>query len=376
MLLASGLNAAEAPNAARVQDRVAEMVIGSGDTLDALLIEAGIEAELRREIALAIGAEYDLRALRPGHVLSVTRPAEGAPTLVTLRVDDGVTIEVTIDETISSRRMAPVPVIAERAVQIAVAGSISETLEESGTPVRFAVDLAQMLAGTIDFRRDLKGGEPLQLIWREATLPDGSQARQPQLTYAALDLDGRRYEVVWPEIGDASAIIYRDGDVLRVVAPPLEGARLSSVFGRRRHPVLGDVRMHTGVDYAAPKGTLVQATAPGRISYVGRRGGYGRVVEIAHGTDTMTRFAHLSAVEDGLEVGDRVAAGDPIGRVGSTGMATGPNLHYEVRVEGRPVDPLGDERFVARAKLNESTGAAQRLRSIRRRFVAVLRDQS
>jgi murein DD-endopeptidase MepM/ murein hydrolase activator NlpD len=103
--------------------------------------------------------------------------------------------------------------------------------------------------------------------------------------------------------------------------------------------------MHTGVDFAAPRGTSVRATAPGRIAFIGRRGGYGRVVEIAHGTETMTRYAHLSAVPDGLAEGQRVTAGDTIGRVGATGTATGPNLHYEVRVEGRPTDPLSDERL-------------------------------
>ena len=115
--------------------------------------------------------------------------------------------------------------------------------------------------------------------------------------------------------------------------------------------------MHTGVDFAASRGTPVRATAPGRIAFIGRRGGYGRVVEIAHGTETMTRYAHLSAVPDGLAKGQRVAAGDTIGQVGATGTATGPNLHYEVRVDGRPTNPLSDERLAKAIEREAQDGA-------------------
>ncbi len=116
--------------------------------------------------------------------------------------------------------------------------------------------------------------------------------------------------------------------------------------------------MHTGVDFAAARGTPVYATAPGRVSFVGSRGGYGRVVEIAHGSETTTLYAHLSAVPDGLAQGDRVAAGDLIGSVGATGTATGPNLHYEVRVNGRPTDPLSDDRLAEAAERVADYGAA------------------
>ena len=128
--------------------------------------------------------------------------------------------------------------------------------------------------------------------------------------------------------------------------------------------------MHTGVDYAAPRGAPVSATAPGRVAFVGRRGGYGRVVELSHGPGTMTRYAHLSAVPDGLSVGDRVGAGDLIGRVGATGTATGPNLHYEVRVDGQPIDPLAAEAFPA-VKTAGLADAVLRLREERLRFTAV-----
>jgi len=126
-------------------------------------------------------------------------------------------------------------------------------------------------------------------------------------------------------------------------AAPILGARLSSVFGRRNHPVLGGVRMHTGIDYAAPVGTEVTATGAGRVAFAGTIRGYGLTVDIDHGGGVVTRYAHLSKIAEGVQEGSRTKAGDRIGAVGATGLVSGPNLHYEVRVDGRPVDPTDRE---------------------------------
>ena len=339
--------------------------IASGETLDAVLSDAGLDASDRAEIALAIGTEYDLRRLRPGHIITVVSTTDDNPRRVELAVEDGVRIEAVFGEQLAARVLDPDPELVTFAGEAVIESSIFAALNTADIPARFAVDLAQMLGGTVDFRRDLAGGETMRLLWREAR--DGNKRiGQPELAFAALDIDGSVYEIVWPNDGSGQATIYVDGEVLRVFAQPVEGARLSSVFGRRTHPVYGNVRMHTGVDFAAARGTPVQATAPGRVSFIGRRGGYGRVVEIAHGSDTLTRYAHLSAVPDGLTQGQRVMAGDMIGRVGATGTATGPNLHYEVLVDGRPTDPLSDDRLAEAAEREaDDTAALERLREAR-----------
>jgi murein DD-endopeptidase MepM/ murein hydrolase activator NlpD len=331
--------------------------IASGETLDALLAEAGLSATVRAEVALALGAEYDLRRLRPGHSVDVFSTPEGLPRLITLYVDGGVRIEATFGEQLETRVTTPDPQVVTLAGEVRIESSLFAALADSGMPARFAVDLAQMLGGTVDFRRELQGGETLRLLWREAYV-ERDRVGQPELNFASLDLGDALYEVVWPVDGTGRATIFLDGEVQRVFAQPVDGARLSSVFGRRVHPVFGNVRMHTGVDFAAAQGTPVRATAPGRIAFIGRRGGYGRVVEIAHGTETMTRYAHLSAVPDGLIEGQRVTAGDVIGEVGETGTATGPNLHYEVLVDGRPTDPLSDERLAEAAEREPQDGSA------------------
>ena len=183
------------------------------------------------------------------------------------------------------------------------------------------------------------------LLWTEELSETGERIGRPVLSYAALSFGETRLEVVWPkEVGEVTTI-FRDGAPIRTFAPPVVGAQLTSIFGNRRHPVYGDVRMHTGVDLSAPRGTPVYATAAGRVVFVGRRNGYGRVIEIAHGRSLMTRYSHLSAFSDGLAEGVRVEAGRQIGAVGSSGLATAPNLHYEVRLDDKPVDPLDDVRL-------------------------------
>ena len=339
--------------------------IAPGETLDFLLSEAGLAAPDRAEVALALGAEYDLRRLRPGHSVTVASTMDGSPGTVSLAVEDGVRIEVVFGEQMSTQVVAPDPEIVTLAGEAMIDSSIFAALDEAGIPARFSVDLAQMLGGTVDFRREMAGGETLRLLWREARVGE-DRIGQPELAFAALEVGGSLYEIVWPDDGSGQATIYVDGEVLRVFAQPVEGARLSSVFGRRTHPVFGNVRMHTGVDFAAARGTQVQSTAPGRVSFIGWRGGYGRVVEISHGSDTMTRYAHLSAVPEDLAQGQRVAAGDVIGRVGATGTATGPNLHYEVLVDGRPTDPLADDRLAEAAESEaDDTAALSRLAEAR-----------
>jgi murein DD-endopeptidase MepM/ murein hydrolase activator NlpD len=365
---------AVAPSLPRIEPplRTWSREIAAGETLDAVLAKAGLAAPVRAEVALALAAEFDLRRLRPGHALSVITTPEGSPRRVVLEVDDGVRIEAVFGAQIATRVVAPDPETVTLAGEARIESSVFAALDAGGIPARFAVDLAQMLGGVVDFRRDLTGGETLRVMWREARIGDDSIG-QPDLTFAALDLGDTLFEIVWPEDGSGRATIYRDGAVMRVFAQPVEGARLSSVFGRRTHPVYGDTRMHTGVDFAAARGTPVYSTAPGRISFIGRRGGYGRVVEIAHGSETMTRYAHLSAVTDGLSQGGRVTAGDLIGRVGATGTATGPNLHYEVRVNGRPTDPMSDERLAAAAKAAaQDDDARAQLSRARARLAAML----
>ncbi len=349
-----------------------ETTVSAGDTLDGLLARAGIDAALRSEFALAIMTEFDLSGLRPGHRVAVQKRADGTALSITLTITDGERVIVTLDDKPEVQRLAPKTTRMERAQSLTVEGSIFAALERADAPTRFALDLAQMMAGIVDFRRDLTGGEGLTLLWTEELSEAGERIGRPVLSYAALTFGEMRLEVVWPkEVGEVTTI-FRDGALIRTFAPPVVGAQLTSIFGKRRHPVYGDVRMHTGVDLSAPRGTPVYATAAGRVVFVGRRNGYGRVIEIAHGASLMTRYSHLSAFSDGLAEGDRIQAGRQIGTVGSSGLATAPNLHYEVRLDDKPIDPLDDVRLAGFEPEAVSAKAKGALREARTRLASVL----
>ncbi|NBE09365.1 M23 family metallopeptidase [Paragemmobacter ruber] len=319
---------------------VIDVTIASGDTLDSVLDRAGVPAGIRAEAALALAGVYDLTDLRPSHRVEWTA-ASGDPTSLTrlsLFVEDGVEIALTFNGQVTVERLHPPIREADRRETLVLDGTLYEALVARNAPERFAVDLTALLAGQVDFRRDLQGGETFALVWQEDQLPDGSIAGEPRLNYARLELADRVLELVATEAA-GPVIVFEDGEAVQRSAAPILGARLSSVFGRRNHPVLGGVRMHTGIDYAAPVGTEVSATGAGRVVFAGTIRGYGLTIDIDHGGGVVTRYAHLSEIAEDVREGTRVKAGDSIGAVGATGLVSGPNLHYEVRVDGRPVDP-------------------------------------
>ncbi|WP_370208278.1 M23 family metallopeptidase [Pararhodobacter marinus] len=257
-------------------------------------------------------------------------------------MEDGVEIALTFNGPVTAERLDPPIRETDRRETLVLDGTLYEALVARNAPERFAVDLTALLAGQVDFRRELQGGETFALVWQEDQLPDGSIAGEPRLNYARLELADRVLELVATEAA-GPVIVFEDGEAVQRSAAPILGARLSSVFGRRNHPVLGGVRMHTGIDYAAPVGTEVSATGAGRVVFAGTIRGYGLTIDIDHGGGVVTRYAHLSEIAEDVREGTRVKAGDSIGAVGATGLVSGPNLHYEVRVDGRPVDPTDRE---------------------------------
>ena len=319
-------------------------VIGPGESLDILLAEAGLAAPVRAEVSRAIGAEYDLRRLQPGYRLSLEINPDGAPRSAVLEVEDGLRVHAAFGANPSVRTLPPELETVVRAGEAEISSSIYAALDEAGMPTRFATDLELILDGTLDLRRAVTGGERLRIVWRENRLGD-RVIGEPIIDFAELHLGDARYEVLWPDDQSSDSWIYKDGSLERVFRQPVPGARLSSSFGLRDHPVHGGVRMHSGVDFAADLGSPVYATQPGNVSFIGRRSGYGLMVEIEHPQDVRTIYAHLSATNETIEAGHEIAAGEDIGSVGSTGTSTAPHLHYEIVVDGRPVPPLTDERL-------------------------------
>jgi murein DD-endopeptidase MepM/ murein hydrolase activator NlpD len=325
--------------AAEAEER--SIIAKPGDTLGTMLGRSGVDRAVQREAVLAIVAEFDPTELRPGDILTVRSPwnDKSAVKRISLTTRLGVRLDVVFSKGAQTILVEPELSSIEHVAKAKIENSLSETLNRIDAPERFAVELAAFFSNLYDFRRDLRSGNEIAIIWSESIDEKGIAVGEPKLSYARLATKQSVLELLILD-EDSTAALYRDGDLVQRIRAPVEGARLSSVFGRRKHPVYGSVRLHTGVDYEAPAGTPISSTAAGRISFLGRLRGYGRVIDIDHGNGVTTRYAHLSSFAKGLSKQAWVQADQVIGTVGASGTATGPNLHYEVRLDGRPIDPL------------------------------------
>lgn len=240
----------------------------------------------------------------------------------------------------------PVPLDRHTAMAaVTINSSLFAATDAAGIPDRVASMVADILDGEVDFRRDLRRGAELRVLYetvREADSLDGPVGTR--VLAVQLLNDGKRHEAVWFEREDGKGEFFGfDGRGMRkaFLRNPIEFSRVSSGFTNRRlHPVFGNVRAHKGVDFAAPSGTPVRASGAGVVDFAGWQNGYGKVVVLRHRNGVETLYAHLRGFASGLNKGDKVEQGEVIGYVGMTGWATGPHLHYEFMVDGRQVDPM------------------------------------
>ncbi len=221
-----------------------------------------------------------------------------------------------------------------------IRSSLFAATDAAELPDSVAVQLAEMFASDIDFRRDLREGDRFAVVY-ESLEADGEPMRAGKVLSAEFVNNGREHQAVWFEESGLKGAFYGfDGQSSRksYLGSPLEFSRVSSGYGMRFHPISGKQKAHLGVDYAAPTGTPVRTIGDGVVSFAGWQNGYGNIIEIRHKDNQLTKFAHLSRID--VRTGQKVSQGDFIGAVGSTGLSTGPHLHFEFRDNGVPQDPL------------------------------------
>ncbi|MDR3417836.1 MAG: peptidoglycan DD-metalloendopeptidase family protein [Nevskia sp.] len=225
-------------------------------------------------------------------------------------------------------------------------GSIENSLfldaHRSGLNDRMILEFADLFGYDIDFAQDLQEGDRFSVVY-EQLYKDGKKLRDGDILAAEFINNGHTYRAVRFVTGDGSKAYYTpQGQSLRkaFIRTPVDFIRISSTFTLHRwHPILHRMRAHMGTDYAAPTGTPVHASGNGHVEFIGRKGGYGNVMVLRHGPQYETVYGHLSRFQKGLHVGSPVQQGQVIAYVGMTGLATGPHLHYEFRVNGMPVNP-------------------------------------
>jgi murein DD-endopeptidase MepM/ murein hydrolase activator NlpD len=221
--------------------------------------------------------------------------------------------------------------------------SLAAAASRAGVP---AGVLGEMIGGfsyDVDFQREVRPGDTFAVLYRRVHDEFGRPTELGRLVYAEMVLSGTRLRLYrfTPRDGEPGYFNAVGENIKKpLLRTPIDGARLTSGFGMRFHPLLGYSRLHRGVDFGAPTGTAIYAAGDGVVVRAGRVNGYGNYVEIEHDREYATAYGHLSAFARGLHPGERVRQGEVIGYVGMTGLATGPHLHYEVHYQGAQVDPL------------------------------------
>jgi murein DD-endopeptidase MepM/ murein hydrolase activator NlpD len=316
-----------------------------GDTIASLLARLEVEDQSALDALRSARGARSLYQLVPGQPV-MARASEGGR-LIELRYLTASGTELAVQRDGDDIRLSEQP--ADQEVRILMAsGEIRSSLfaatDAAGLPDAVAIQIADIFASEIDFHRDLRRGDRFTVVY-ELSHVRGEPLRAGRVLAAEFVNGGKALRAVWFQRPDGHSGGYYapDGKSLRkaFLRSPLEFSRVSSGFSNARyHPVLKEWRAHRGIDYAAPTGTRVRATADGVVAFIGPQGGYGNLIVLRHGGRYSTAYGHLSGFAKGLHRGSRVGQGDVIGFVGSTGLATGPHLHYEFRVDGQQRNPL------------------------------------
>lgn len=331
--------------------------LAPGDGLPAMLRRAGVGAADAGRVVALVGGAIDPASLAPGTQIDITLGRRSAPdqprTLKSLsfraRFDLALAVARNADSGPLSLTRTPIRV-DETPLRIrgTVGPSLYRSARAAGAPASAVQAYLRALGQQVDLEEGLRPTDTFDIIVQHRRAATGER-QAGELLYAGIDRDERpRVQLMrWGrEFYEASGV----GEQKSGLVAPVPG-RLTSHFGARRHPILGYVRMHAGLDFKASYGTPIVAVTDGRVSGAGRMGGCGNAVRIDHGGGLQTRYCHMSAIA--ARGGQSVRRGQVIGYVGSTGLSTGPHLHYEMYRSGRPVNPQ-DVAFVTRAQLSGS----------------------
>jgi len=326
-------------------------VLASGETLSGVLARAAITGRELSGLLLAMAQHENPRRLTAGAEVTVRRwMYNGAPRAVEVRLNADSTLRLARDEDMGWDGELLITPTETDTVYAAGEIEAGRTLYEAlvyddrsrvpaGERVTLVMALAEVYQFRIDFTREIQPGDRYRLVYEREARPDGT-ARSVRIIAAELTNQDKLYPAFWFEGGDERGYFDDKGRSLRdgFLRYPV-AFRITSAFSARRyHPVLGIYRAHSGTDFGAPAGTPVKVTASGTVIFAGVNGGYGNVVDVRHSGGYMTRYAHLSRFASGIRAGVKVSQEDLLGYVGSTGLATGPHLHYELRKNGQPLD--------------------------------------
>lgn len=332
---------------ASVRLNTVEFKVKGNDTFYTMLESLSVPPEQIVRMARIAGSVYNLSKVKVGDKLSVTR-LDGAIERIEYRFSDidGMRLERDSDASGGYRaELFEMPyTIEQRLVRGVIRSSLYEAGRRAGASPGIIMELTDIFAWDVDFSTDIRKGDSFSVLYEIATV-DGKAITAGRVLAAEVVNSGKKHAAIYfDDAGGGSGYYNMEGKSLRrtLLRSPLRYRRISSYFSKRRyHPIKKRYRPHHGIDYAAPIGTPIETSGDGRVVFAGWKRGYGNYIVVKHNSIYTTAYGHLSRIKKGVRKGRKVKQGQVIGYVGSTGISTGPHLHYEVKYRGRLVNPLG-----------------------------------
>lgn len=325
------------------------IIVKQNDTFVKLIKPYITNNQTKQKIISLISNEFNLRKLNVGqkiflYISNINNNNEISKIVIPLNFNTDLIVEKNYDTNYFSINKVNLPLTTYlEAQKYTILTSLFQDGQTAKVPLEILVKIIKLYSFDIDFQRDIRKGNQLEILYRVFYNEKRNAIAYREIEYANLILEKNDLEYFLFKTSEGfSDYFNKEGKNVRktLMKTPLDGARISSSFGMRKHPILGYNKKHQGVDFSAPKGTPVYAAGNGIIEYVGRNGGYGKYIRIRHNSSYKTAYAHLNNFNKGISNNSRVNQGQTIGYVGSSGNSTGSHLHYEIIYQGKHINPM------------------------------------
>ena len=327
---------------------VQKYYLQEGETFTGALKQADLQDDEINDVVNIISKKIDLRKLKVGTLIETYTKSVNDKKII-----NEIIIYPDIEKKIYVKKVNNKFVAGEdkkklfsklKLYEVEIHNSIYESLKKIDTPDEIIMEFVQLYSFDIDFQRDIRKGNKIKIFFEMYTDSQNNYVKSGNINFSEIILDDESYELYRFQSEGDEFVEYFNSDgksaTKALMKTPINGARLSSGFGMRKHPILGYNKKHQGVDFAAPTGTPIMAAGTGHIEFVGNNGGAGKYIRIKHLNGYKTSYSHLSKYASGIQKNVKVRQGQVIGYVGNTGLSTGPHLHYEVIFNGKRINPM------------------------------------
>jgi len=327
----------------KLKNKESIVIVKKGQTFSSILDSFNFNNIKKFEIINAINEIYDLKRLKVNQKIFflINNKEEVERIIIELKFNTILEVDLISNIKVEKKELETFSEIVSK--EYIITNSLYSDGINNNIPNQILIKLIQLFSFDLDFQRDIQKNTKVSVSYEKIFVKNKSEYSFGDIEYAEIIIKKNNLEYFKFLTDDGFTDYFnRQGKNVKksILKTPLDGARISSSFGMRKHPISGFNKMHKGVDFAAPIGTPVYAGGNGVIEMVGLNGGYGKYIRIRHNNEYKTAYAHLSSYKKGISKGVRVNQGEVIGYVGSTGRSTGPHLHYEIIYQNKQINPL------------------------------------